>query len=144
VIALKIIIYAYFALAISVVAHEFAHYLTIRAMHREIDKISIGVELFQIKLGSVYFSPLVFHGAIDVPIEQLHKMKEHEVVIFFLSGPFANVVLVAGAMIANGGWFCIFLAGINMVSAAASIIPFLFPQNDITNMLNILRQRRYA
>ena len=131
----------YILIALSVMLHELAHCIVALWLGVKDIKINIGDEFFSITIGRLRFSPLVFNGNVDVDEESLVSNTKIGIVLFFISGNIANVliIIVCSFFVSVSDYFAI-LMQINMILIISNSLPVL--GTDINKIRYYLKLKR--
>lgn len=125
----KLLTVLYLEYIVSVILHEVFHFIAAKIMGFPVHGIYIGEKLFRMRIGKVYFSPIIKDGFIEVSFDEIKRAKKIKIGVFFLSGIIGNILLILiGLWIDN----CI-LRGWLILNNVVILIWNLFPlskEND--------------
>lgn len=131
----------YFWFAISIFSHETLHLLAALKFKAKDINVKIGDSFFAIKLKKISISPLIIDGFVEVNRENMFEKETHKVVLFYLAGSIANVLLIICALIFMDKYL---LKGeiivINIWLIFTSLCP-IFKNNDINGILSFLKHK---
>lgn len=133
----------YLILCFSVVIHEIAHVVAAKIINLDIEEIHIGDELFAIRFRNVFVSLNMISGSyVSFYSDSMKSKSRREIIIFFLSGPFANLILIAAGCFFTFGesMFARFLVYFNAIVILENCIPFLNKKNDVGKMIKYIRE----
>ncbi len=125
----------YILLSISVIIHELAHVIIAKIIKLEVDEIHIGDQLFSIRVGKVYFSPLILGKSyVSFRAEKLAVKSNTKKISFFGAGPISNAVICLFAIIfrEKSNFYANILLDINTYIFIVNIIPVF--DNDMSKL----------
>lgn len=119
----KLFLLFYFIYVISIVFHEFCHYIMARRYGIMVDGIYIGSNYYIVHIGKVHFSCLVNLAYIEIENEQMDFMTKAQKVKFYSAGLFGNFILVIISIFIPIFFIGVVLGGINFIIIIATAIP---------------------
>ena len=125
----------------SVVVHELFHVFCAILLKVGIVSVKIGESFFAIKKSNVSVSPIMSGGYVEVDEEELFSKNFKCVLVFFLSGCVANVLMIILVMCFAGQYdlkMTVFF--INVFIIISSICP-LIKGNDINGILCYMKKK---
>lgn len=133
----------YLILCFSVVIHEVAHVVAAKIIKLDVKEIHIGDELFAIRFRNIFVSLNMLSGSyVLFSSSSMESKTSKEIVFFFLSGAFANLILIAIGSIASSdeNLYARFLVLINVLLIMENCTPFVIKRNDVGKMIKYLRK----
>ncbi len=127
----KVIFIVYILYGIAVILHELAHFICAKCLHlRNID-IHIGEKLFAVNIKRVHVSPLITSGYIEFDLDSLLEKKKWQIIMLYLAGSFANVLLIIIAlMFMNYMQYYIYAILVNVFCILHNLFPVKKLHND--------------
>lgn len=95
---LIILLKIYSVVFLSVVVHELTHALVARLLRKEVNEICIGNNLLSLHFKKICISPICINNYIDINESEIIKMSKKELIFFFFSGLFSNLLLLFTAL----------------------------------------------
>lgn len=138
---LKYILILYLIHGFAVVIHEMGHYMIAKFLIKSWSEICIG-NIFYVKCSSkVKISPFIFSAYVGVDSEEIFKSKYYKIVLFFIVGPFMNlltsVVIIICQMENIIGCMAI---TINLLYFVISLVPV--KGSDLYNLVRVLKHKK--
>lgn len=132
----------YLIFIISIIIHETFHFIAITIIGKNIQGVYIGEEIFNIRIGKFYISPLVRGGYIKVDVFEIESMNNRELIMFFLSGSVGNLILLIISLFTKNTLLAFSLMIINITLIIVNLSPFFKNDNDITMLLQFLKNKK--
>ena len=132
----------YLVLFITVIVHELAHAFTAKMIGLDVREFKIGDDLFAVKLGRVSISlNTIFGSNVSVYSEELKTKNKMQIIIFFMSGSLANLLLIVLSVLCNNvnPLYANALLWCNVYTLIGGICPIILKQNDMNKMLFYIR-----
>ncbi|MGN0165794.1 MAG: site-2 protease family protein [Lachnospiraceae bacterium] len=135
----------YLLFYLSVFLHETMHAVTAKIIGLPIEKFQVGDDLFAIKVGKISVSLNCLFGS-HVSFDQckLQRKSQKQIVLFFLSGPAVNMILILIGIILKecSPLYVGALLWINVYLFAEGVFPFIPKNNDLNKMTAYLKNRQ--
>ncbi len=126
----NIIFIIYILYGIAVILHELSHFICAKCLHLRNVDIYIGEKFFAINIKRVHVSPLITRGYIEFDSDSLLEKKKWQIIILYLSGSIANILIILISLILmNYVQYCIYAIFVNFFC----IILNLFPVKKLHN-----------
>lgn len=128
----------YFILSISVIFHEFFHFICAVIFKFKNIEVFIGDSFFSINIRNIHLSPLLVKAYVEFDYGNYSKFK---IIIFYLSGSFANMLLILFGLLINNDYSIYFIC-INIFAVIVNMFPIRLLKNDLGCMLNYIDKER--
>ncbi|MCL1990674.1 MAG: M50 family metallopeptidase [Defluviitaleaceae bacterium] len=125
---------------LSVILHELGHYLIAKRYRLKVNHIHLGYDLLKIRIKKLYVSPILIGGYLEINDSELEKLSSVQLIIFFLAGAFANLMIVGIVSFLPYFPWKNMVIGMNIYLMIASIFPIIVFQNDMTLLISWLRR----
>ena len=127
------IIELYLLAYISVLIHEFAHFIAGKAIGLHIESIHIGDKFFCVHIKRFYISFLIFGSSyVEFDSDELKNKSRRGICLFFLSGALANLLLavIAAILLNVSRLYMSSLFWINIYLFIWNLFPLFLRKND--------------
>lgn len=121
----KLFLALYIEYAISITAHEMFHFLMAKMCGFYVKGIYIGEKLFRIRIGRLYFSPLMRDGYTEIELNPEKQTDTIKIGLFFCSGVGANLLLIFLSYLIKNDILRAWLFLSNVVILLCNCFPFV-------------------
>ena len=90
----EILLKIYSIIFLSIATHELSHVLALKFFKKDFNKIYIGDNYLSFNLKKLCISPIPINSYIDINENEILKMNKIELIFFFFSGSFSNLLLL--------------------------------------------------
>lgn len=132
----------YIWIFLSVSLHELFHLATAALFRIKVRSMKLGASLFAIKIGNVSISPIAANGFTEVEKNELYRVNESKLILFFLSGLVANILLIFIMLLFFKGYLLRpYIIGLNLCLLFSSALP-VFSRSDVKQAIVCLKERK--
>lgn len=136
---IEYIISFYIIYYLSVLLHEFAHFIAAKCIKLNVDRMKIGEDFFAVTIYKLSISPLCVSGHIEFDLNHLKDKSIMQIIIFYLSGMISNIFLIIISLF-FGKYFHMFLIS-NIYLVFCSVIP-ISKKSDLYNCIYICKNKK--
>lgn len=139
----KSIFVIYIIYGLSVILHEFAHFICAKLMRLHNVDIYIGEKLLAINIKRFHFSPLITSGYIEFDLDSLMLKKNWQIIMFYMAGSFANILNILIALIIMPYMeYSIYIILVNVFCVSINLFPIKKLHNDFGNCFLIFDKKK--
>lgn len=139
------ILAVYIVYCLSVIAHELAHLICAKIMHLHNVDIRIGERFLAVNIRHFHFSPLIIGGSVEVDSDTLLRKKKWQIIMFYLSGSMANLLIIIVALIVMPYIrYPLYVIFANLFFIVMNLFPIKTSHNDFGECVSALKEGKGA